>query len=136
MAAKKKDYNAMEKDNEAFEKHKFNFVKNALRISTYKWPYFSIALAKSRLDRGLYQCASCKGTFGPKEINRDHIEPVIAVTGFTNWTDYINRLFVKSDGIQIICIQCHETKSMVENEMRRKNGQKPLRTKKRKKIKK
>jgi hypothetical protein len=39
--AKKKDYKAIENNQEAFEKHRFNYVKNALRIATYKWPYFS-----------------------------------------------------------------------------------------------
>lgn len=133
---KKKDYASLEKDKEAFEKHKFNFVKNALRIATYKWAYFSIAMARQRLERGLYQCESCKGSFGPKEINRDHIEPVIPVTGWTNWTDYIDRLFVNSQGIQILCLTCHETKTMTENQMRVKNGQKALKIKKKLTVKK
>lgn len=128
--AKKKDYKQMEHDQEAFEKHKFNYVKNALRIATYKWPYFSLAMNRQRLERGLYKCESCSGAFGPKEINRDHIEPVIAVTGWTNWQDYINRLFVKSDGIQILCITCHSSKTAVENQIRLKYGQKPLKLKK------
>lgn len=127
----KKNYNIIEKDNEAFEKHKFNFVKNALRIATYKWPYFSIALSRQRIERGLYTCESCKNSFGPKEINRDHIIPVISVeTGFTTWTDYINRLFTKSEGIQILCLKCHENKTVIENHMRTKYGQKPLKIKK------
>lgn len=132
----KKDYKSIEKDNEAFEKHRFNYVKNALRIATYKWPYFSMAMTRQRLERGLYQCESCKGSFGPKEINRDHIEPVVAVTGWTNWEEYIKRLFVKSDGIQILCITCHETKTMTENQMRLKNGQKAIKVKKRLTVKK
>jgi len=132
MSKKKKDYSSIEKDNEAFEKHKFNFVKNALRIATYKWPYFSKALARQRLERGLYQCESCKGAFGPKQINRDHIEPVVAVTGWSGWTDYINRLFVKSDGIQILCISCHENKSLVENQMRKKYNQPIIKIRKKK----
>lgn len=128
---KKKDYKAIENDNEAFEKHKFNYVKNALRIATYKWPYFSIAMNRQRLERGLYLCESCKGSFGPKEINRDHIEPVIDVkTGFTTWENYINRLFVKSNQIQILCLQCHENKTFTENTMRLKYGQKPIKVKK------
>lgn len=134
---KKKDYAAMEKDSEAFEKHKFNYVKNALRIATYKWPYFSIALSKSRIERGMYACNSCKAAFGPKQINRDHIVPVISVeTGFTNWTDYINRLFVKSDGIQILCELCHENKTSTENTLRAKYNQKPVRIKRKKRLQK
>lgn len=135
--SKKKDYKQIEKDNEAFEKHKFNYVKNALRISTYKWPYFNMAMGKARLERGLYQCASCNEAFGPKEINRDHILPVIDVQhGFTTWQDYIDRLFVKSDGIQILCLRCHEMKTLTENTLRTKYGQKTIKVKKKKKLKK
>jgi hypothetical protein len=126
----KKDYKSIEQNKEAFEKHRFNYVKNALRIATYKWPYFSMAMSRQRLERGLYQCESCKGSFGPKEINRDHIEPVVAVTGWDGWESYINRLFVKSEGIQILCLTCHETKTMTENQMRVKNGQKAIKVKK------
>lgn len=127
---KKKDYIAMEKDKEAFEKHKFNYVKNALRIATYKWPYFNMALTRQRKDRGLYECESCKSCFGPKEINKDHIVPVIDVQkGFTTWQDYIDRLFVNSEGIQILCLSCHTSKTGVENEIRRKYGQKEIKIK-------
>jgi hypothetical protein len=126
----KKDYKAIEKNQDAFEKHRFNYVKNALRIATYKWSYFAIAMQRQRIERGLYTCESCKGNFGPKEINRDHIEPVIPVTGWENWESYINRLFVKSDQIQILCIRCHENKTATENIMRVKNNQKPIKIKK------
>lgn len=132
MAAKK-DYKAIENDSEAFEKHKFNYVKNALRIATYKWPYFSMAMSRQRLERGLYQCEACKDSFGPKEINRDHIEPVIAVTGWVSWEEYINRLFVKSEGIQILCERCHENKTATENILRVKHNQKPIKVKKKRK---
>lgn len=132
--AKKVNYKVLEKDNKAFEKHKFNYVKNALRLATYKWPYFSIALSRQRIERGMYVCESCKECFGPRQIERDHIIPVIDVkTGFVNWEDYINRLFVKSDGIQILCKTCHEGKTLVENQLRVQYGQKPVRLKKKKK---
>lgn len=130
---KKINYKELEKNQEGFEKHKFNYVKNALRISTYKWPYFSIAMSRQRIERGLYTCESCKNAFGPKQINRDHIEPVIPVTGWTSWQDYINRLFVKSQQIQILCIACHENKTSIENIMRVKNNQKPIKIKKKRK---
>lgn len=131
--AKKKDYKSIENDNEAFEKHRFNYVKNALRIATYKWPYFSMAMSRQRISRGMYSCEFCKNTFGPKEINRDHIEPVIPVTGWESWESYIKRLFVKSSGIQILCLECHLSKTTTENLLRSKNGQKPVKVKKKKK---
>lgn len=134
---KKKDYKKIEQNQVDFEKHRFNYVKNSLRLATYKWPYFSMAVSRQRIERGLYTCESCKGAFGPKEIERDHIVPVISVeTGFTNWEDYINRLFVKSDQIQILCVTCHEQKTNVENILRIKYGHKPLKKKSKKRVKK
>ena len=133
---KKKDYKAIEKDPIAFEKHRFNFVKNALRIAGYKWPYFSMAVSRQRVERGLYTCEACGAAKGPKEINRDHIVPVIDVqTGFTTWENYITRLFVKSDGIQILCLQCHENKTVTENHLRSQYGQKAIKIKKKSKKK-
>lgn len=129
--AKKKDYTAIENDNKAFEKHKFNYVKNALRIATYKWPYANRAYAAARIERGFYKCASCGEAFGPKQVQKDHIVPVVdPFTGFTNWQDFIDRLFVKSNGYQILCLGCHETKTATENQIRVKNGQKPIKVKK------
>ena len=127
---KKKDYPALEKDQEAFNKFRHNFCMLSLRRATYRWAFGHIAMARQRLERGLYQCESCKGSFGPKEINKDHIEPVIPVTGFKSWDETIERMFAKSDGYQILCLMCHDAKTLVENQMRVKNGLKPLRTKK------
>jgi hypothetical protein len=130
MFKKKKDYSAMEKDEESFNKFRYNFTMQSLRRATYRWAFGHIAMSRQRLERGLYQCESCKGSFGPKEINKDHIEPVIPVTGFKSWDQTIERMFAKSDGYQILCLTCHDVKTAIENQMRVKNGQKPLRTKK------
>jgi molybdenum cofactor biosynthesis enzyme MoaA len=129
---KKKDYSAIEKDKEAFDKFRENFAMQALRRSTYRWPYGHMAMARQRIERGLYTCESCKEAFGPKEINKDHIEPVIPVTGKKSWDETIERMLVKSTGYQILCLNCHEIKTQLENQLRVKNGQKPVRIVKKK----
>lgn len=130
---KKKDYSAIEKDPEAFKKFRDNFAMQALRRATYRWPYGHMAMGRQRIERGFYKCESCGQAFGPKEINKDHIEPVIPVTGKKSWDETIERMFVKSDQYQILCLVCHDSKTAVENQMRIKNGQKPIRSKKKKK---
>lgn len=130
---KKKDYAAMENDEEAFKKFRHNFVNQSLRRSTYRWAFGHMALKKQWRDRGMYECESCKKCFGPKEVQKDHIVSVIPYTGFKSWDETIERMFCKSDGYQILCIGCHEVKTQTENLMRVKNGQKPLRLKKKKK---
>ena len=130
---KKKDYNAINKDPEAFEKFKHNFVIRHLRLATYKWPFKHMAKSLQRLDRGLYKCQSCQKAFGPKEIHVDHIEPIVNITGFISWDEYINKLFVTTDKMQVLCIQCHEAKSMVERSLKKlKDSNKSL-TKRKKK---
>lgn len=127
----KKDYKAIEKDPEAFEKFKRNFMKQALRKATYRWPYRNIALQEARIERGFYKCQSCGQAFGPKEIEKDHKEPVEDVkTGYVDANKYVDRLLVPTSGWSILCTACHDAKTLVENEQRRANGQKPVKHKK------
>lgn len=134
---KKNNYIEIEINEEAFQKYLKNFIIASLRRVSYRWAFKHMAKNRCRIERGFYKCQSCDNAFGPKEINLDHIQPVIdPFKGFTTWDDYINRLFVKSDGFQVLCLSCHNMKSNIENQMRVKNGQKPIRTKKKVLIKK
>lgn len=127
---KKKDYKAIEQDQEAFEKFRYNFVMQALRRSTYRWPFHHMALQRQKIEYGLYKCESCQGAFGPKQVEKDHIVSVIPYDGFKSWDETVERMLVKSDQIQILCITCHNNKTQTENEIRKKHGQKPQRIKK------
>lgn len=124
---KKKDYSVLETDEEAFVKFRDNFAMASLRRATYRWPYGHMAMSRQRVERGFYKCESCSDVFGPKEINKDHIEPVIPVTGKKSWDETIARMFVKSNAYQILCLSCHDNKTQIENQLRVKNGQKPVR---------
>lgn len=62
------------------------------------------------------------GTRGNKKPNVfvDHIEPVVnPETGFVSWDEYIERLFVEEDGLQVLCKECHDKKTKEEKERRR-----------------
>lgn len=96
------------------------WLKNKLRRISYQWPELTKAVQAARISRGLYKCAKCGGPFKRGEINRDHIVPVDnPETGFTGWDDYVNRLFCKSEGIQILCLTCHGAKTFQENMVRK-----------------
>lgn len=128
----KEKFKLLEQNQEAFEKYRLNFVKAQLRrASVWKWPAANIAVDRNKLN-GMIKCDGCKSYYSEKNINRDHIEPVMPVTGWISWESYIERLFVKSSGIQILCIPCHDVKTMTENIMRVKNNQKPIKIKKKK----
>lgn len=126
---KKKDYAALEKDEEQFKKFRHNFVMQTLRRATYRWPFGHMAMKKQWRDRGMYECENCHKCFGPKEVNKDHIESVIPYTGFKSWDEIVERMFVKSDQYQILCLRDHSQKTEIENIMRVKNGQKPIKIK-------
>lgn len=97
------------------------FIVGLLRRGTYRWPPRSDALKKARVERGLYQCAMCKLAFKKKEVQVDHIIPVVSIkTGFSNWEEYIERMFPMEDGFQILCKPCHSTKTDTENHYRKK----------------
>lgn len=55
----------------------------------------------------------------------DHIAPVVdPKTGFTNFDDYINRLYCEVSGFQVICETCHDIKSASEGQVRKKKRKK------------
>lgn len=132
----KEKFKLLEKDQEAFEKYRLNFVKAQLRrASVWKWPAAGIALQRNKID-GMVQCDGCKSYYSEKNINRDHIEPVENVmTGYVDLDNYVKRLLVKSDQIQILCIACHSAKTLTENTLRQQYGQKIINTRKKKKNK-
>lgn len=114
MAKKRKDIDW----NDPEQKRKW--LIQALRRASYRWPGRNEAMKAARVDRGQYRCNSCKRIFGRKEIQMDHVEPVIDVhRGFTTLDDYAARLIPNVDGWQCLCKTCHKFKSAQENEIRR-----------------
>lgn len=102
------------------EKKLKSFVIQILRRASYRWPPRSESKSAGRVGYGLYKCAACEKTFGPKEINLDHIAPVIPTDiGFTTWDEYINRLLCAASGFQILCRNCHSSKTVLENSKRK-----------------
>lgn len=93
---------------------------SVLRRFSRFWHPSKLVLDKARIARGMYQCSSCSKIVGPKDIKVDHIEPVVPITGFTNWDDLISRLFCEESGLQAICKECHKIKTDKENLDRRR----------------
>lgn len=104
------------------------FITSLIRSGTQRWGPISLCKAAARVSRGLYECAICKEhvptTVYDDEKRRrvhnivvDHIEPVVdPAVGFTTWDEYIERMFVEVDGLQLLCKKCHTIKT---NEERR-----------------
>lgn len=67
-----------------------------------------------------YKCALCQDQFPLKDIEVDHVEPVIPISGWKSWDDTIRRVFCRPSGWQVLCKQCHIKKSAEENLQRPK----------------
>lgn len=94
---------------------------NGLRRLSYRWPGRYDAKKDARVMRNCYKCAKCKQLFTNKEVQLDHIRPVIPTgRGFTTWDTYIKRLFVDKEGYQVMCKPCHKDKTTRENARRKK----------------
>lgn len=104
-----------------------SFIKSLLRQGTRKWGPINSVKTKARVSRGVYECALCKKHVPPtikldgkrvKNIAVDHIDPIIDPhTGFTDWNDTIERMFCEEDNLQLLCRDCHKTKTAEEREI-------------------
>lgn len=62
-----------------------------------------------------FRCASCGGEFPAKNVQVDHILPVIdPTTGFTTWDSFVENLYCEKDNLQVLCTQCHDIKTKEE----------------------
>ena len=77
-------------------------------------------LKRAKVATNSYRCIQCNLLFIGKGIKADHIEPVVPVTGFTDWQDIIERFgFENIEKWQALCYLCHQKKTNYENEQRR-----------------
>lgn len=105
---------------------KFNsFIKNNIRRMSWKWQPIVDCKKQANTRRGFYMCNGCKQEVPASIKNEkgkrvdnaivDHINPIIdPETGFTTWDDCINRMFCEGDNLQVLCHDCHKTKSLEE----------------------
>lgn len=96
------------------------FIIATLRRASYRWKGRTEALKEARLERNTYLCAHCGELFGRKDIQLDHIEPIVdPITGFTTFDNYIARLFIPKEGFQVLCKPDHKIKTDKEKELRK-----------------
>mgnify|MGYP000876505798 FL=1 len=109
---------------------RFNsFVKSALRSASQRWPPKYKVLADSyritkinektgRMAKH-YECNRCKGFFPLKDVEVNHIIPVVPISGFDNWDGVIQRLFCEAEGMETLCKPCHKIITKEENDARK-----------------
>ena len=94
------------------------------RSDTY---YKVLMKAKSRTNKGVrggakYICAVCGKAYSRKDVQVDHVDPVVPVNIATtdmSWSEIIPRIYCSPDNLQVLCRGCHQKKSIEENKIRR-----------------
>ena len=121
--------NKTRNNNQWTESRYRSFIKGGLRSVSIRWPprytVLNSAFTESKINIKTgrmakhYKCNSCKEDFPLKEVEVNHIEPVVPVTGFTSWDDTIERLFCEESGLEVLCRPCHKLVTKKENNDRK-----------------
>jgi len=101
------------------------FIISALRAYMKRFPPKWKALKDAAVGRLInkrsgrlaehYLCADCGDFFIARDVQVDHIEPVVSPKeGFQDWWTYMNRLYCEADNLQVLC-------NLVTNKRQRKN---------------
>lgn len=102
-----------------------SFIVSVLRAGSRRWPPKYETLNDAFTERKLnkktgklakhYTCAICQEEFTAKDIEIDHIIPVVSPTkGFTTWDSFISNLFCQKENLQAVCKSCHKEKTARE----------------------
>lgn len=112
-----------------------SFVTSTLRAGSRKWPpkYETLNAAKTekKVNKATgrlaqhYICAMCEQEYTQKDVQVDHIKPVIdPKKGFVSWDTYIDRMFCEGKNLQVLCKGCHTEKTKLEKEISKKYANK------------
>jgi len=106
------------------------FIMGVLRAGVRKWEQFWQAKKDASVGRRVnkktgklaehYLCADCGGLFVARDIQVDHVDPVIEpAVGFVDWDTTIDRMFCEKDNLQVLCKECHKAKTNRERKERK-----------------
>lgn len=112
-----------------------SFITSTLRAGSRRWPPKYETLNDSKTEKKVnvktgriaqhYQCNACKNEFTSKDVEVDHIKPVIdPKKGFVSWDKYIESLFCEKKNLQVLCKPCHKIKTNKEKEVAKKYASK------------
>lgn len=99
----------------------FGAINRIWRWSPARKECLALSLVKdSSLKGEWHTCAKCDGIFPKKDVQVDHIDPVVdPATGFIDWNTHIKRkLYITVKDLQTLCKPCHKNKSVEENSRR------------------
>lgn len=96
-------------------------LRTLLREKSRYWKPIALCRKKARKQfviegrkKFLYQCIKCHKYFSIEKIEVDHITKAGQLNSAEDLPGFVERLFVEVEGLQILCIQCHDIKSREE----------------------
>lgn len=131
MVTKKKPVKKPMQPDEWTEKKILVWLRSALRSASRRYPplYAALAAAKepytvkpdeagySARQKFQYRCAACGGAFSGKEVALDHRDDCGSLLKWGDLQGFASRLFCQQDGLDVLCHQCHDVKTLMS-----KNG--------------
>jgi len=94
----------------------WGFIRSGLRQLSRRWPplvrhALERVKRKSQSDnkrlKWEFLCERCDQWFARKEVEVDHIEPCGSLKSFADLSVFADRLFCESDGLRVLCSECH-----------------------------
>jgi 5-methylcytosine-specific restriction endonuclease McrA len=102
----------------------WSFIRSALRQKSRWWKPISVCKLNARRDykgpskrqKYEYQCKKCKTWTTEKNINVDHIIGAGALNCAQDLPGFVERLFCEQDNLQVLCVSCHDAKTLKEKQ--------------------
>jgi 5-methylcytosine-specific restriction endonuclease McrA len=106
----------------------WSFIRSALRQKSRWWKPISVCKLNARRDykgpskrqKYEYQCNKCKTWTTEKNINVDHIIPAGSLNTSQDLPLFVERLFCEQDNLQVLCMTCHDKKTLKEKQAKKK----------------
>ena len=107
-----------------------NFIINTLRRASFRWKPRGEAKKKYKVKIGEYktgrakygyECAACGVVSKSGEVKMDHIDPAVPLDGWQGFDIFIERMFCDEEGFQCLCEGCHDEKTGIEREERKRH---------------
>ena len=110
--------------------NQFYSIMSAIKRCFSRSPIHREALNNAKCPRkkgprggARYRCAKCKKDFGIRQINVDHVSPVVPLGTLSknlSWDELVGNIFCDVENLQVLCEKCHKVKSAQENAERKR----------------
>ena len=106
----------------------WSFIRSALRQKSRWWKPISVCKMNARRDytgpgkrqKYEYQCKKCKKWWPEKQINVDNIIPAGSLNTAQDLPQFVENLFCDQDNLQVLCVTCHDKKTLKEKQSKKK----------------